>query len=71
MRSTRDQTELRFYFEIKSELVAAVKDAAPDALVLLLDELSAIQMHTGSDRLRLACAATIASHTPPADAVSA
>lgn len=72
MRSAaRERTELRHYFEIKTDLAAAVRDAAAEEIAFHLGELAAMQQHTTSDRLRHGCAATIASYAVPADAAHA
>lgn len=71
MHYARERTELRHYFAIKSDLVAAVRDATQDDIEFHLEELAIMQKFTTSDRLRFACAASIASHLPPAAAASA
>lgn len=71
MHSPREVTELRHYFAIKTDLVAAVRDAAQDDINFHLNELAIMQMHTTSDRLRHGCAATIAGYAPPAAAAHA
>jgi hypothetical protein len=58
MRSAREATELRQYFAIKTDLAAAVRDAAPDDIDFHLNELATMQMHTASKRLRAACRAS-------------
>lgn len=70
MQLARERTELRHYFEIKSDLAAAVRDAAAEEIAFHLEELAIMQQHTTSDRLRHGCAATIAQHTNPADAAT-
>lgn len=59
MPSTRENTELRQYFAIKTDLAAAVRDAAPEEIAFHLSELATMHMHTTSDRLRAACLAAI------------
>lgn len=71
MLSAREATELRQYFAIKTDLVAAVRDAVTDDIDFHLNELAIMQMHTTSDRLRSSCASTIAGHSQPAVAANA
>ncbi len=71
MRPAREASELKQFFAIKSDLAAAVRDAAAEEIDFHLNELFVMQKHTTSDRLRHACAATIAGHAPPAAAAQA
>lgn len=71
MNSAREAQELKQYFAIKSDLAAAVRDAAAEDIDFHLNELAAMQMHTTSGRLRHVCAVTIANHVPPAAAARA
>lgn len=54
--------ELRHYFEIKRDLVSTVRDSNMEEAKHHLDELQILGMHTGSEKLRAACAATVAEH---------
>lgn len=63
--------ELRHFFEIRTDLVAAVKAAAQEDIEHHLDELFILRLHTESDRLKLACTAVIAEHATQAHVVNA
>jgi hypothetical protein len=54
------RTELRQYFEIKTDLATAIRDAVPSEIEHHIDELQILAMHTASDKLRWACATTLA-----------
>ena len=71
MRLEREKTELRLFFEIKSDLAFAVRAGAPADIDFHLNELATMQMHTTSDRLRRACRATMAGFTKPVAAIHA
>jgi hypothetical protein len=70
MPQTRARTELRQFFAIKTDLLAAVRAETQDDIIFHLHELAVMQMHTASDRLRQGCAAIIASHHTPAPAAA-
>lgn len=55
-------TETKQFFEIKNDLATAIRDGIPSIIEFHLNELVAMQMHTDSERLRRACAKTIAEH---------
>lgn len=59
------RTELKHYFAIKTDLLAAVRDAVPSDIAHHIDELEILAMHTESTRLARACAATLADHRNP------
>jgi hypothetical protein len=64
------RTELIQYFQIKTDLAAAVRSAAAVDIEFHLGELAVMRLHTNSDRLRRACAATLASYAQePAAAI--
>lgn len=71
MRSTREATELRQYFQIKTDLSAAVSGATAGDIDFYLNELATMQMHTTSDRLRRACRAAIGGFAKPIEAIQA
>jgi hypothetical protein len=58
------RVELRQYFEIKRDLAAAVRAAASVEVEHHIDELQILAMHTSSDKLRRACASTVAEQGP-------
>lgn len=62
LRKSITETETKHYFEIKNDLAAAIRDQIPSIIEFHLNELVVMRMHTTSDRLRRACATTIAEH---------
>lgn len=66
MCSTRESTELRQFFAIKSDLVAAVKAAVLDDIDFHLNELATMKMHTTSERIKQACREALFSRLSPA-----
>lgn len=71
MRSSREVTELQQYFAIKTDLAAAVRDAAPEEIEFHLVELDVMQLHTTSARISRACRGTVAGFRAPAAAARA
>lgn len=71
MRASREMTELQHYFAIKSDLAAAVRDAAPEEIDFHLNELAIMAMHTTSARIARACRGTVAGFAKPVAAVHA
>ena len=62
MPKTVDQVELQQFFEIRTDLAAAVRDQIPSIIDFHLNELVAMKMHTLNGRLRQACIKTISEH---------
>lgn len=71
MRASREVTELRQYFAIKSDLAAAVRQAAPQEIDFHLNELAIMAMHTTSTRIARACRGTISGFDKPVAAIRA
>lgn len=71
MNVSREITELKQYFAIKSDLAIAAKNINPVDIEYHLTELSIMQMHTTSDRLRRACRGTISGFVQPVAAIQA
>jgi hypothetical protein len=71
MHSSRESNEQRYFFTIKTNLAAAVRDAAQDDIEFHLNEFEAMRLNTDSERLRRACVAAIAAHNKPAAAIQA
>lgn len=59
MRSQTEATELRHYFQIKTELQAARRGGRAEDAEFHIGELAGIRLHTTNARLRDACTATI------------
>lgn len=62
MRSEREATELRQFFQIKIDLTAAVRSGRQEDAEFHIGELATIRLHTTNARLRDACTIAIAEH---------
>jgi hypothetical protein len=71
MRASREVTELRHFFAIKTDLAAAIRSAAPEEIDFHLTELATMQMHTTSPRIFRACRDTISGFEKPVAAIRA
>lgn len=63
-------TDLKHYFEIKSDLNRAARDERTEDVAHHVDELQILAKYCDSPRLERACAITIARYIPMADAVA-
>lgn len=71
MLSAREAVELRQFFEIRSDLAVAARDAAADDIDFHLGELAIMALHTTSERLRRACRTTVMNRLPQPAAIIA
>jgi hypothetical protein len=51
----REQYELQYFFKIRSDLAAALRDNIPSIIDFHRNELVALKMHAVCDRVRRAC----------------